>query len=505
MQKHPKVLLIILDGWGNYKSYKGNAIANANLPFYQSLLKNSSVGQLHCSGEWVGLPDGQMGTSEVNHMSIGSGRVLFQDLVRINKDIREGTFSKNAAFIEAFEHVKKHNSTLHLKGLLSPGGVHSHQEHLFELLKAAKEYGITKVFIHMFTDGRDVLPKSAKKYIEDLEQKINEIGIGKIATIAGRYYAMDRDHNWDRTDLTFSVLTQNTYDGKVYKSAHEALEDAYNRGVTDEFIEPARIEVGQGEVGSIASNDAVIFINFRNDRTRQMVERFLQKGPKNLKYVTMTNYHPDYPVSVAYPLQDIKKTLGEVLSTNGIRQLRVTETEKFAHLTFFFNCKREETFEGEDRMMFDSYSDVKTHDEKPYMRTRDIAEFMVKELSSETYEFMLTNWCNGDMVGHTGNIPAAIEGCEVIDESLSKVIPIAIEHGYTVLITADHGNCEQMIDEDSGEMLTSHTLNPVPLILISKDKKELKTSEASVVDIAPTILDIMNIEKPNEMTGKSLI
>jgi 2,3-bisphosphoglycerate-independent phosphoglycerate mutase len=499
----PKVLTIILDGWGLNKAYEGNAIYLAKTPYFDELWHSRPRAILHASGEWVGLPDGQMGTSEVNHLTIGAGRVAFQDLVRINKAIEEKSFEDNPAFVQAFEHVKAHNSVLHLKGLLSPGGVHSHQDHVVALLKAAKKHGVKKVYLHVFTDGRDVLPKSAGHYLGWLEKQLGEIGLGKIATIGGRYYAMDRDHNWERTDKAFMVLTGKQ--AKKYKTVQEALEQAYNEGETDEFVSPRQIEVGPGEDGFIASNDAVIFVNFRNDRTRQLTERFIEKGPENVHFVTMTRYHPDYDVNIAYPPIEITKPIGGILAGAGLKQLRITETEKFAHLTFFLNCKREEAYEGEDRIMLDSYSDIKTHDERPEMRTPDIAREIVANIESGIHEVIFANLCNADMVGHTGNIPAAIKGCEAVDEALSRIVPVALKHGYDVIVTADHGNSDEMIDERSGEILTSHSLNPVPFIVVSNRFDLLKKDEGSLIDVAPTMLKMLNLKIPKEMTGTSFV
>ncbi len=499
-----KVLTIILDGWGLNQAYNGNAIHLAKTPFFDRLWHTRPRAVTQCSGLAVGLPEGQMGTSEVNHITIGLGRVVFQDLVKINEDIKHNRFHNNPAFIKAFEHVKKNNSTLHIKGLISPGGVHSHQNHVVELIKAAKLYGINKIYIHVFTDGRDTLPKSAVRYIKQLEEAIAEIGVGKIASISGRYYAMDRDHNWDRTDKAFTLLTKGKAN-KKYKSATEAIEDSYKHNINDEFIEPARIEVGPGEEGTISSDDAVIFVNFRNDRPRQLVERFLEKGPENLHYVTMTQYSPKYAVKIAYSGEKFKHILGEEISNAGIKQLRITETEKFAHLTFFMNAKREEAFELEDRMMIDSYSDIATHDERPEMRTPDIAKQLIQDMTFENHPVIFTNLCNADMLGHTGKIDAAIKGIETVDKALSQIIPEALKHDYHVIITADHGNAEQMKDEKTGETITAHSINPVPLILVSNKYDEIKRDKASLVDVAPTILKLMGLKQPQEMTGESLV
>jgi 2,3-bisphosphoglycerate-independent phosphoglycerate mutase len=502
MSKHKKAVVIVLDGWGVTNSYRGNAIAKAQTPFYDSLVNEYPSASIEASGEAVGLPDGQMGTSEVNHMTIGAGKVLYQDLVRITNKIKDGTFFDNPAFLKAFAHVKASRSTLHIKGLMGPGGVHAHQDHMLALVKAAKKHGVTKLYLHIFTDGRDVKPTSAKKYLAELESELAEIGLGKIASIAGRYYAMDRDHNWDRTDKSFHVLTRR--EGPRYSSAAEALDAAYASGVTDEYLEPACIEVGPGEEGAICSHDAVIFVNFRNDRTRQLTERFLEKGPEDLVYVTMTEYSPTYSVEVAYPLVDAGSTIGAEISKAGLKQLRVTETEKFPHMTFFLNCKREAAYEGEDRMMFDSYSDIKTHDEKPAMRTPDIARFVVQDIQSRAHDVIFTNLCNADMVGHTGNIPATIQGVETIDQALRDIVQAAGEHGYTVLITADHGNAEEMVSKETGEQLSAHTTNLVPLIIVHGPTR-LTHYLGSLVDVGPTILKLLGLPIPADMTGESFV
>lgn len=497
-----KVLLIILDGWGLREEKKGNAIKLAHTSHIDKFWKQYPHAVLQAAGEYVGLPEGQMGTSEVNHMTIGAGRVIFQDLVRINKAIADGSFFKNPAFKSAFAHVKKYHSALHIKGLISPGGVHSHQNHIYALLKMAKKAGIKKVFIHAFTDGRDTLPQSCLAYIQQLEDFLKKEKIGEIASVSGRYYAMDRDHNWERTDKALYALTRGK--GKVYRSAKEAIEESYKNKITDEFILPCSIKLKKGKLGLIKENDAVIFINFRTDRPRQLVERFLRQGPKNLKYVTMSQYNPDYQVEVAFEPQEVENNLGEIISKKGLKHLRITETEKFAHLTFFFNSKREEPFEGEDRIMLNSYSDIKNHDERPEMRTPDIAEEIMEDIKKNKHEIIFTNLCNGDMVGHTGNLKATIKGVEVIDQALGKIVPLAQQHGFNIIITADHGNAEEMLTPEGGKV-TAHTTNPVPFILISPKFKKLRKKEASLIDVAPTILKLLGLKQPQEMTGKSLV
>lgn len=505
MPTQPKVLTIILDGWGINKPYPGNAIHLANTPYFDDLWQNQPHAELECSGLAVGLPKGQMGTSEVNHMTIGAGKVIYQDLAKINKAIADKVFFNNPQFIKAFEHVKKHNSKLHIKGLYSPGGVHSHSDHFKALIKTAKKYGLTKqVFLHLITDGRDTKPKSALQYVTDLEKFLSIENVGKIASISGRYYAMDRDHNWDRTDKYFEMITQ----GKTehhFNSVTQAIQTNYDQDVTDEFIEPSLI-IEEGEDSNlIQENDAVIFINFRSDRPRQLVERFIEKRPTNLFYITMAQYNADYKVKVAFPPEETKETLGSTIANANLKQLRITETEKFAHLTFFMNCKKEEPYPGEERIMLNSNSDIKEHDEKPEMRTPDIAERLKSEISTEKFQAIFVNFCNADMVGHTGNIPATIKGIEAIDQALSELVPLAQLHGYDVIITADHGNAEQMLDEQEGDTVTAHTSYPVPFILVSKRYSKLNKEKAGMINVAPTILKLLEIKQPQTMTGESLI
>ncbi|HQM15887.1 MAG TPA: 2,3-bisphosphoglycerate-independent phosphoglycerate mutase [Candidatus Woesebacteria bacterium] len=502
--KH-KVMTIILDGWGINKSYPGNAIALAKKPFFDELWQKYAHAQVECSGLAVGLPEGQMGTSEVNHMTIGAGRVIFQDLVRINQAIKDGSFNQNPELLAAIEHVKKHQSKLHIKGLFSPGGVHSHSDHFVAMARLAKAQGLaSQTYYHLISDGRDTKPQSGLEYISEFEKLITSEKLGQVASLAGRYWAMDRDHNWDRTDKYFEAVTQGKSNGQ-FSSASEAIQHSYEQKITDEFIEPVLIQDSNHQDVLIEENDAVIFLNFRNDRPRQIVERFIEKGPANLYYVTITQYSPHYPVKVAFSPISTDHTLGEIIADAGLKQLRITETEKFAHLTFFMNCKREEPFTNEDRVMFDSYSDIKQHDEKPQMRTPDIANKLVEVLPTQTYQAIFVNMCNADMVGHTGNIEATIKGIEAIDQALSKVTPVALANGYSVIITADHGNAEQMLDEVQGDKLTAHTTYPVPLILVSSDNYSFEKETAQMADIAPTILNLLGISQPKEMTGISLV
>lgn len=494
-----KVLLIILDGWGLGRDYPGNAIKKAKTPVFDRLWHSFPHAVMAASGESVGLPEGQIGTSEVNHMTIGAGRVIFQDLVRINKAIKDKSFYQNPAFLQVCQHVKKNNSVLHIKGLVSPGGVHSHQDHIHALIRMAKAEGLKKVFIHVFTDGRDVPPKSAKKYVKDLEDFLKKEGVGSIASVSGRYYAMDRDNNWERTDKIFKLLTKG--EGQRHKTSLEAIENSYKNGIHDEFILPAIIEQKEDNQGIISSGDGLIFANFRTDRPRQLTERLLGKGPKNIKMATMTRYRPDFQAEVAYQPQTISNCLGEVIAKHKLKQLRVTETEKFSHLTFFFNAKREQAFKGEDRIMLDSYSDIPTHDLKPEMRTLEITDKIIDNL--DNYPLIITNFCNADMVGHTAKIESIIKGIEIIDKALGLLLAKASRKKFNVIITADHGNAEESLDKN-GQPKTAHTANPVPFILMGKYKKFLK-DESTLIDVAPTILKIMGIEKPVEMTGESLV
>src|SRR3990167_4226927 len=480
-----RVCLLILDGWGLRDREEGNAIRQAKTPNFERLWHENPHAVLQASGEAMGLPKGQMGTSEVGHLTIGAGRIIFQDLVKINQAIESGEFSKNKRIQELMNRVKKKNSTLHLLGLVSDGGVHSHYSHLYALLKLAKDKGLNKVLVHAFTDGRDCSPRSGLGFIEDLERQI------KIASVSGRYWAMDRDHNWDRTDKTYKVLKNKNTENKNMTAA-AVIRKSYEKNITDEFIQPTAI----GKFKGIKPGDGAIFFNFRNDRPRQLLERFLERGPK-LDWLTMTRYKPDYSVSVAYLPEKLDNSLGEVLAKNKIRQLRVTETEKFAHLTFFLNCKQEEAFEREDRIMIDSWSDIATHNEKPQMRAKEITREILQAMKDKTHRVIFANLCNADMVGHTGNFPAIVTAVETIDECLGRLSQVADENGFELMITADHGNAE--------ELKTSHTTNPVPLILQSRRFKQLNRDQAGLVDIAPTMLKLLGIVQPKEMTVKSLV
>ncbi|MFA6813958.1 MAG: 2,3-bisphosphoglycerate-independent phosphoglycerate mutase [Candidatus Pacebacteria bacterium] len=493
-----KLALIILDGWGHYKAYPGNAISLANTPTWDKMWAENPRALLTCSGEAVGLPTGQMGNSEINHAAIGSGRVIYQDLVKLNKMAIEKKLQQSPAIKEAFGKAKNNSTALHIMGLLSPGGVHSHQDHIFALIKEAAAFGVEKIYVHAMTDGRDTAPQSCLASFEKLDKICQETG-AELASISGRYYAMDRDHNWERTDLAYQAIKDRQ--APQFVNAKEAIEHSYNNGKGDEFIVPCTIKVRNEEEAKVKSGDSLIFANFRNDRPRQLTERFLENGPQDIFFVTMTLYSDKYPVAVAFGPEKIEQTLGEVLAENKIKQLRVTETEKFAHLTFFLNCKREEPYPLEERYMFDS-NKVENHAEKPAMRALEIAEKVAEAMIEGQHSVIFANICNGDMVGHTGDIQAAIKAVETVDQSLEKIWQTAKEEQYSLIVTADHGNCEQMLNED-GSVVTEHSTNPVPFVLLNDGL--LTRKEGIMADIAPTILKLLHLPQPKEMTGQSLV
>lgn len=498
-----QVVLVILDGWGYRKEKKHNAIAAAKKPNFDYLWGNYPHTILQASGEAIGLPAGQIGTSEANHLIIGSGRILFQNLLKINHAIKTNQLKNNPAIISAFKHVIKHDSVLHIKGMASPGGVHSHTDHIKYLIKSAKDYGVKSIMLHLFTDGRDVLPKSAINYIHDLEKFMQSLGVGKIASIGGRYWGMDRDNNPERIEKHFKVLVVG--DGPRFKSAIEVIESAYKKGITDEYIEPALIETHQGEIGCIQSNDAVIFANFRADRAKQITRRFIKAEIKNLKYVGMIKYADDIDIEVAFPKDNTSNTLSDVLNAKNISQLRITETEKFTHLTFFFNAQQDKAASLEERIMIPSNKDVATHDLKPEMKALEIVQECVKDLINKKHNFIALNITNADMVGHSGNVVAIIKAIEIVDKAVGMIITAAKKVNADVIITADHGNAEENYDEINHQPMTAHTLNPVPFILISSDYKKIKRQKGMLSDIAPTVLKLFGIKKPIEMTGESFV
>jgi 2,3-bisphosphoglycerate-independent phosphoglycerate mutase len=502
-----KVILMILDGWGKSPDPKVSAIDNANVPFINSLYKKYPSAQLRTDGLNVGLPEGQMGNSEVGHMNLGAGRIVYQDLAKINLAVAHNTLAKEQVLVDAFTYAKENNKKVHFLGLVSDGGVHSHTSHLRGLIDATQEYGLEKVFIHAFTDGRDVDPKSGKKYIQDLENYIANTSV-KIASVIGRYYAMDRDKRWERVKLAYDLVVNGI--GTHSKNAVETIKESYKNHVTDEFI-PAVVMVDANDkpLATIEEDDVVIFFNFRTDRGRELTEALSQQDfheqnmhKLNLYYVTLTNYDETYQnVKVVYNKDNITETLGEVLEKAHKKQIRIAETEKYPHVTFFFSGGRELPFIGESRILKNSPK-VATYDLQPEMSAFELTDALVPELEKGEVDFVCLNFANGDMVGHTGIMSAAIKACEAVDQCVEKVITAALAHDYTILVIADHGNCETMINPD-GSPNTAHTTNPVPLILVDKD---LKTIHDGVLgDIAPTILDLMGIEKPAAMTCHSLL
>jgi len=506
------VMLMILDGWGLSSKKDGNAIALARTPFYDYLMQHYPHAVLETSGEAVGLPEGQMGNSEVGHMNIGAGRTVYQELTRISRAIKNGDFQKNPVLVAAMEQARKTGQALHLMGLLSDGGVHSHIEHLYALLEMAKSFGLSKVFVHAILDGRDVPPANAKEYIQALEKKMKELQLGTIATVAGRYYTMDRDKRWDRVEKGYRAMVAG--EGPKACLAMEAVERAYSYKITDEFVEPTVIVDEQGNpVGLVQKNDVVIFYNFRADRARQISHAFVDPvfepferpgGYLNLHYVCMTQYDITLDAPVAFPPQNLDNTLGEVVSKAGLKQLRIAETEKYAHVTFFFNGGVEEAYPGEERILIESPK-VATYNLKPEMSAWQISDKVVEKIRETSYDLIVLNYANADMVGHTGQLQACVCAIECIDGCMDKVIKEVLEQGGAVLVTADHGNAEEMIDSQTGDPQTAHSANLVPVILVGKGTEKLRLRNGALRDIAPTVLELMGLPKPPEMEGESLI
>lgn len=511
MIKGPLVLTI-LDGWGLREEREGNAIALAELPNYNLLLQNYPNTSLRCSGEDVGLPHGQMGNSEVGHLNIGAGRIVYQELTRITKEIKDGSFFLNPQLLKTMERVKTQGGNLHLLGLISDGGVHSHLDHLYALLAMAKSLDLTQVYIHAFLDGRDVAPTSGLSYIKELEIKCKELGIGKIATVMGRYYAMDRDRRWERVELAYQAMVQG--EGEKATLAQMAIEAAYDSGITDEFLLPTVLLDEKGKpISLIQKGDSLILFNFRADRAREITRAFTDEdftgfsrpgGYPNVHYLCFTQYDIDIKAPVAFPQQDLRETLGEVLAKEGLKQLRIAETEKYAHVTFFFNGGVEAPNQGEDRVLIPSPK-VATYNLKPEMSAFEVTERLLTELEKDFYQVVILNFANPDMVGHTGNLEAAIKAVEAVDVSLGKLVEKVLNKEGMMLITADHGNAEMMLDPETGGPYTAHTANLVPFILVAKDLQAAKLLEGSLRDIAPTMLNILGIEKPEAMTGQSLV
>ncbi len=504
---HKKFILIILDGWGKGDGSKADVIANGETPYIDSLYEKYPNSYLLTDGENVGLPKGQMGNSEVGHMNIGAGRIVYQDLVKINKAIEDGSIAENPALKEAFSYAKTNDKKVHFIGLVSDGGVHSLDTHLYKLCDLTKDYGLDKVYIHAITDGRDTDPKSGLGYIRNLENHLKNSN-GTIATLIGRYYTMDRDKRWERVKEGYDLMVKGI--GKKVTDIQKAIEDSYAEDITDEFIKATvKVDKNGNPVATIEENDVVICFNFRTDRLREITTVLTQEdmpdyGMKTmpLHYLTMTRYDESFKgVQVIYDKENLKNTLGEIISKKGMKQLRIAETEKFAHVTFFMNGGRDEPFEGEDRILIPSPK-VATYDLKPEMSAYEVKDALVAELNKQKYDLVILNFANGDMVGHTGIYEAILKAVKAVDECVKDIVETAKANGYDALIIADHGNADNAVNPD-GSPNTAHSLNPVPAILISNDYD--KINKGVLADVAPTILKIMNIEIPEEMTGKILV
>lgn len=514
-QRSP-VLLAILDGWGIGRDEPGNAILQASTPHMDHLLATAPNATLRCSGEDVGLPEGQMGNSEVGHLNIGAGFVVYQWITRLDRAISDRTFQQNAAFIEAFSRVRETGGTLHLMGLIGEGGVHAHTRHLLALIDAAGEHGVQNILVHAFTDGRDTSPTSAIDFIKPVETLLATLPAARIATISGRYYAMDRDHRWERTKQAFDAIVHAA--GPTASSASDAISSSYEQGITDEFIQPTIITDAAGHPHTLGPHDEFIFFNFRSDRGRQLTEALsvdtfsgFDRGsynPGSHRVTTMTEYEKNLPVTVAFPPQDVVNPLARVISDAGKTQFHTAETEKYPHVTFFLNGGREEPFPGEGRRMVPSPK-VATYDLQPEMSAPDVCQGVVKAIASRDYDFIIVNFANGDMVGHTGVIPAVVKAIETVDGCLGEIVSALKGVGGTGIITADHGNAEAEIDPETGGPFTAHTTNPVPVILVTPDDHPLRHAslrgDGILSALAPTVLDLMGLPIPETMTQRSLI
>ena len=510
MSKKP-VVLMVLDGYGLSDKTEGNAIAMANTPVMDKLMKECPFVAGKASGLAVGLPDGQMGNSEVGHMNIGAGRIIYQDLTSITKAIEDGDFFENEAMLEAIENCKKNNSDLHLWGLLSDGGVHSHNTHLYAILELCKKQGLSNVYVHPFLDGRDTPPASGKDYVAQLVDKMKEIGVGKVASISGRYYAMDRDNRWDRVEKAYAAMVYG--EGEKATDPVQAIADSYAKDVTDEFVLPTVLMENDKPVATVKENDSVIFFNFRPDRAREITRAFCEdefsgferrQGRIPVTYVCFKDYDESIGNKlIAFKKQTIENTLGEYLAKNSKTQLRLAETEKYAHVTFFFNGGVEEPNKDEDRILVKSPA-VATYDLQPEMSAPEVSEKLNAAITSDKYDVIIINFANPDMVGHTGVIPAAIKAVECVDQCVGAAVEAVKKADGVLFICADHGNAEQMIDYTTGNPHTAHTTNPVPFILVNYGDVKLR-EDGCLADIAPTLLEIMGLEQPVEMTGKSLI
>ena len=510
MSKKPTVLMI-LDGYGLNERHDANAVYEANTPVMDKLMAEYPFVKGNASGLAVGLPDGQMGNSEVGHMNMGAGRIVYQELTRITKEIQDGDFFKNEALLAAMKNAKENDSAIHFMGLLSDGGVHSHITHLFGLLEMAKKEGLKKVYVHCFLDGRDTPPASGKGYIQQLQAKMDELGVGEIGVVSGRYYAMDRDNRWDRVELAYNALTKG--EGVKGTDAAEAVQASYDDGKTDEFVLPTVIEKDGKPVAVVSDKDSVVFFNFRPDRARELTRTFcddsfdgFERGDRvKTTFVCFTEYDATIENKmVAFVKESITNTFGQFLADNGLKQARIAETEKYAHVTFFFNGGVEEPNEGEDRILVKSPK-VATYDLKPEMSAYEVCDKLVGAIKSENYDVIVINFANPDMVGHTGVQEAAIKAVEAVDECVGKAVEALKEVDGQMFICADHGNAEQLIDEETGEPFTAHTTNPVPFILVNADPAYKLREGGCLADIAPTLIELMGMQQPAEMTGKSLL
>jgi 2,3-bisphosphoglycerate-independent phosphoglycerate mutase len=505
------LLLMILDGWGINPHRENNAIALTAPPVMGRLLREYPSTELTASGMAVGLPDGQMGNSEVGHLNIGAGRVVYQELTRITKAIRDESFFRNPVLLDCMAKTRASGGRLHLAGLLSDGGVHSHNTHLYALLELARREGIREVLVHCFLDGRDTPPKSAAGYLAALEEELKRIGSGRIATIMGRYYAMDRDNRWDRVEKAYLAMVRG--EGKHSSSAGRAIAESYDEGITDEFVLPAIMAGKDAPVGTLRDGDGFVFFNFRSDRSREITRALTEpefagfaRGvrPELASFVCMTEYDETFHLPVAFGPEELKNILGEVVSRAGLRQLRIAETEKYAHVTFFFNGGNETPFSGEDRVLVPSPKEVATYDLKPEMSAFGVADELIAQIKEGIYDFIVLNFANADMVGHTGVLEAAMKAIAAVDVCVGRVVDAVLSRGGILLITADHGNAETMVDE-SGNPHTAHTCNPVPFILVDDSRKNIRLRPGILADIAPTVLQLLGICQPEEMTGASLL
>lgn len=510
MSKRPTVLMI-LDGYGLNERKDHNAIAEAKTPVMDKLMAECPFVKGYASGLAVGLPDGQMGNSEVGHLNMGAGRIVYQELTRITKEIEDGDFFENKALLHAMENAKENGTSLHMYGLLSDGGVHSHNTHLYALLEMAKRNGLSKVYVHCFLDGRDTPPESGKDFVQALQDKMEEIGVGQIATVSGRYYAMDRDNRWDRIEKAYAALTKG--EGVTANSGVEAVAQSYEKGETDEFVLPTVVLTDGAPTATIQDGDSIIFFNFRPDRAREITRTFccdefdgFDRGPrKKVVYVCFTEYDVTIPnKEIAFEKVSITNTFGEFLAAHHMTQARIAETEKYAHVTFFFNGGVEAPNEGEDRILVKSPK-VATYDLKPEMSAYEVCDRFVEAIKSGKYDVIITNFANPDMVGHTGVEPAAIKAIEAVDECVGRVVEALKEADGQMFICADHGNAEQLVDYETSEPFTAHTTNPVPFILVNYDSAYTLREGGCLADIVPTLIEMMGMEQPKEMTGKSLL